>query len=576
MRLRTIVAVLVAMAALIAAVTALPAGAQDEGGKKKVLRLGWAQDLQTLNPFVGSGRGGLPGLVAQLGPAGQLQSRRPLAGAGHRGELGRLTRQEDRHVQADRGSEVVGRGADHVQGRQVLARQARHRRPDLQRLHVERHVDRDARRAHGRGEDEAARRPDRRRPVHLHAPRAHLREGADQEAQEDFQPPLPMVGSGPYVVTEFERGRIMRMERNPELPRREAGLRRDPVHQVRHRSTRSSARCGWARSTSIPEVQPPSFERLGQADNVEDGQGSLAVVHAARVQPLLGGELPGREVQPGGPGPDRAPGDRLRHRPRAGQRDLHARHVVPGHGILPQYYKAFYEQPADDYPYDPDKANQMLDDAGWARERRRDARRRTASRAVVRPVRALGVAVRTSRRRSSSPSRRARSASSSRSRSSASDKLTEITTRKVDGKPAPDFDTFIWGWGGDPYDPSSCSADHDRRDRRRRRTRSTRTPSTTGCSSEQAGEFDHDEAQGADPADGRDHPARPALPRADRRPEPAGVPDRPHRPTSSRPARSRDGDVICEQVSYAPLARRSRPVRARERDGGGEQPASSR
>ncbi len=35
------------------------------------------------------------------------------------------------------------------------------------------------------------------------------------------------------------------------------------------------------------------------------------------------------------------------------------------------------------------------------------------------------------------------------------DKLTEITTRKVDGKPAPDFDTFIWGWGGDPYDPSS-------------------------------------------------------------------------------------------------------------------------
>ena len=34
------------------------------------------------------------------------------------------------------------------------------------------------------------------------------------------------------------------------------------------------------------------------------------------------------------------------------------------------------------------------------------------------------------------------------------DKLTEISTRQVDGKMAPDFDTFIWGWGGDPYDPS--------------------------------------------------------------------------------------------------------------------------
>ena len=35
------------------------------------------------------------------------------------------------------------------------------------------------------------------------------------------------------------------------------------------------------------------------------------------------------------------------------------------------------------------------------------------------------------------------------------DKLTELTVRKVDGKPAPEFDTFIWGWGGDPYDPSA-------------------------------------------------------------------------------------------------------------------------
>jgi peptide/nickel transport system substrate-binding protein len=33
------------------------------------------------------------------------------------------------------------------------------------------------------------------------------------------------------------------------------------------------------------------------------------------------------------------------------------------------------------------------------------------------------------------------------------DKLTELTVREVDGKMAPDFDTFIWGWGGDPYDP---------------------------------------------------------------------------------------------------------------------------
>src|SRR3954469_5892011 len=49
MRLRTIVAMLVTVAAVAAAITALPAGAQD---KKKVLKVGWSQDVQTLNPFV--------------------------------------------------------------------------------------------------------------------------------------------------------------------------------------------------------------------------------------------------------------------------------------------------------------------------------------------------------------------------------------------------------------------------------------------------------------------------------------------------------------------------------------------
>ena len=44
-----------------------------------------------------------------------------------------------------------------------------------------------------------------------------------------------------------------------------------------------------------------------------------------------------------------------------------AQHAFVGHGLLPQYYKAFYTQPAQDYPLDVDKANQMLDAAGWKR-----------------------------------------------------------------------------------------------------------------------------------------------------------------------------------------------------------------
>ena len=122
-----------------------------------------------------------------------------------------------------------------------------------------------------------------------------------------------------------------------------------------------------------------------------------------------------------------------------------------GHGLLPEFYKAFYSQPAEDYPLDVDKANQMLDAAGWKKgdDGVRDQGRPEA---VLRPVRALGVAA------EHPGARLVREMTKPigvdfKVKIVSVDKLTEITTRKVKGKMAPDFDTFIWGWGGDPYDP---------------------------------------------------------------------------------------------------------------------------
>src|SRR3954454_17788920 len=50
MRLTTIVALIVNDASAVAGTTAQTAGVANE--KKKVLKLGWGQDVQTLNPFV--------------------------------------------------------------------------------------------------------------------------------------------------------------------------------------------------------------------------------------------------------------------------------------------------------------------------------------------------------------------------------------------------------------------------------------------------------------------------------------------------------------------------------------------
>jgi peptide/nickel transport system substrate-binding protein len=124
-----------------------------------------------------------------------------------------------------------------------------------------------------------------------------------------------------------------------------------------------------------------------------------------------------------------------------------------GHGILPSYYKTFYEKPAQDYPYDPDKAKQMLDAAGY-----KPGGDGTRAKGDVKLSFDLFV-------RSESPSdvQAAKIIAEDAKKVGIDfkvqvvsvDKLTEITTRKNNGVSAPDFDTFVWGWGGDPYDPSA-------------------------------------------------------------------------------------------------------------------------
>jgi peptide/nickel transport system substrate-binding protein len=124
-----------------------------------------------------------------------------------------------------------------------------------------------------------------------------------------------------------------------------------------------------------------------------------------------------------------------------------------GHGLLPSYYKSFYEQPADDYPYDPDKAKQILDDAGY-----------TVGSDGVRQKGDVKLSFDLFVRSESPSDIQAAKIVAEQSKEVgidfnvqvvSVDKLTEITTRFEGDKPAPEFDTFIWGWGGDPYDPSA-------------------------------------------------------------------------------------------------------------------------
>ena len=132
MRARALVALAIAWALAAAA----PASAQ-EG--KKVLRLGQAQEPQTLSPFIDQDEEDFRvwsinyDLLVNfspkdLGPTpGIAESWDDLAG------------QEDRHLQAVRGAQVVRRPADHLQGRQVQPRDVRAQQPAVPELRRERH-----------------------------------------------------------------------------------------------------------------------------------------------------------------------------------------------------------------------------------------------------------------------------------------------------------------------------------------------------------------------------------------------------------------------------------------------------
>jgi peptide/nickel transport system substrate-binding protein len=276
-----------------------------------------------------------------------------------------------------------------------------------------------------------------------------------KESVEDltstYKPPIPLVGSGPFVATEFERGRIITMERNPEFRGETPEL--DEIQFIKFGNLDAVERAlKLGEIDLITEVTPGSFENLNADPNVETVQ-SASPSYTQLAFNLCPEDLcPDAEFNPA-------------------VQDVEVRQAVAyavdrerinaiaardtsfvAHGILPSFYKSFYEVPEQDYPYDPEMARQILDDAGWVEGddgvrtkdgetlsfdlevRSESAYNIQAGKLVAEMAAEVGIEFNV--------------------QVVSVDKLTEDTVRKVDGKPAPTFDTFIWGWGGDAYDPS--------------------------------------------------------------------------------------------------------------------------
>jgi peptide/nickel transport system substrate-binding protein len=266
-----------------------------------------------------------------------------------------------------------------------------------------------------------------------------------------FKPKLPLVGSGPYVTTEYRRGSIIRMRRNPGF-RGEAGAYSD-IQWIKYGNQDATERAlTLGEIDLVREVSAGGYARLGKQPNVDVSRAPSPSYTQMTFNSCTKARCPKGTWNPAvsdttvrqaiAYGIDRGKLQQIATRGTS----------FVANGILPSYYKTFYEKPSQSYPFDPAKARQMLDAAGWrpgdggvrrkgSQELRFNLNVRSESPFTVQMAKLIAemgkaIGVRFDVQVVST------------------DKLTELTTRRVKGKPAPEYDTFIWGWGGDPYDPS--------------------------------------------------------------------------------------------------------------------------
>jgi peptide/nickel transport system substrate-binding protein len=436
------------LAALALALIVLPASAQDE---RDVLRIGWAQDPQTLNPFVGQDEenrtvwamnwdqlvnfspddlGPVPGIAEswEVSPDKKTVTYKLVEGA--------KWSDGEPITSADVKFSLEELGGDSLTFTGFTSNVESIETPDDQTVVIK------------------TTQPDNRMigglfvfivPEHVYGdvPSAELR--------KDFQPPLPMVGSGPYTVTQFERGRILTLKRNPNFRGD-----RPPYEEIQF--IKYGTADGVTRALRLGEIDmdlespEATFAKLGDEDDIDTVRGASPSFTQLAFNLCSAENCPDAKFNPAVQ--DRTVRQAIAYAvDRERINEIAARGTsFPGHGILPSYYEAWYETPEQDYPFDPDRANQMLDEAGWVRAD--DGPRRKGDQTL-----SFGLYV-----RSDAPSdvQAARLVAEQAQEIGvefevepvSTDRLTEIVTRMVGDKMAPEFDTFVWGWGGEPYDPS--------------------------------------------------------------------------------------------------------------------------
>jgi peptide/nickel transport system substrate-binding protein len=185
------------------------------------------------------------------------------------------------------------------------------------------------------------------------------------EAVTTFQAEPPVVGSGPFQVVEWQRGRSARFERNRFYWGREPFL-----EEVQFRFyPDETALLAALRRGEIDYARPVPTDEFDELDADGDivgveglGAGFTHVAFNTYGAPIDGGGASTAAVR------DLRFRDALGYAldPDALIRDALDGHGTPGTTVIPPVFGPFHTEPARPRTYDPDEARQRLDDAGYA------------------------------------------------------------------------------------------------------------------------------------------------------------------------------------------------------------------
>jgi peptide/nickel transport system substrate-binding protein len=565
----TIAGLLFAAAALLTALVVAPAGAQDttQGDGKQILKIGWGQDPQTLNPFVGLDEEDYTvwalnwDLLVNFNPS----DLKPAPGIAQSWEVSddqkTVTFKLDPDAKWSDGEPITSKDVkfslDVLGGQGALftgytSNVASVETPDDTTVVVK------------------TKKPDARivGGLFIYILPEHIWGKVPvDELTGSYQPQLPLVGSGPFIVTQFEHGRIVKMEPNPDF--RGPAPNFDEVQFIKYGTEDAVERALQLGEVDMDlEVQPTTFEKLGDQPNIDTIRGASPSYTELAFNMCSAQNCPDAQFNP-------AVQDKTVRQAIAFAVDRNRINEISAlgtsfvaNGILPSFYKTFYQTP--EQPYDPpdvDKANQMLDDAGWQSNgdgprtkgdqtlsfdlfvRSESQSDIQASKLIAEMGKQIGVEFNV--------------------QVVSVDKLTEITTRTENGKPAPDFDTFVWGWGGDPYDPSFLLSLFTTQQIGESSDSFYSNPAYDKLFDEQAGAFDDQDrkdliAQMVDIT-------QEDLPYIVLTEDPNLQAYRTDKLANVKPTCPEDetGDAICEQVSYEPLLTLEPGTASGDEDGGG-------